>query len=163
LFYQVVFACGTGTTAYFANRHFEKLKGDDFDIEVLAVPCVGSSDYLQNQMSVLDRECNPTSSDFVSFPKIVWPKFSPQRVFAKPYKEHYHIWQRLTKQTGIAFDLIYAPRVFEILFTEADQRENSQKSLRDLYPGCNIIYYHCGGVEGNDSQLERYRKKGIIL
>ena len=75
--------------------------------------------------------------------------------FGEPSSEHYSIWLRLQEEIGVEFDLIYSPRAFELLL---DSFENNAR----LWENCNILYYHCGGVEGNKSQLGRYRYKGLL-
>lgn len=157
------------------------------DIEVIAVPCVGDSQYLMKQIRDLDlnsgcRNIFPTilktdaernvnlkessnvasslyssaldsesSSDLIGMKR----GETEDRVFGKPYKEHYQIWCDLKDNMNIEFDLIYTPRTFEILL-------NSFEYDHDIWNDCNILYYHCGGVEGNESQLGRYRFQKII-
>lgn len=158
------------------------------DIEVIAVPCVGDSQYLMKQMRDLDsnsgcRNIFPTilktdaernvnlkgsssdasslkcsraldselNSDLIAIKK----EEAQDRVFGKPYKEHYKIWCDLKDNMNIDFDLIYTPRTFEILL-------KSFENDHEIWNNCNILYYHCGGVEGNESQLGRYRFQKII-
>ena len=155
------------------------------DIEVIAVPCVGDSQYLMKQMRDLDlnsgcRNIFPTilktdAERNVNFKESLSDSSSPyskaldtdlnsnligikkveERVFGKPYKEHYQIWCDLKENMNIEFDLIYTPRTFEMLL-------KSFENDYELWNNCNILYYHCGGVEGNESQLGRYRFQKII-
>jgi 1-aminocyclopropane-1-carboxylate deaminase/D-cysteine desulfhydrase-like pyridoxal-dependent ACC family enzyme len=178
---QVIVASGTGTTAYFLNRYFrsrravEQRGGSVFpktppvdrataamDVEILAVPCVGSSAHLKAQMKQLHALCG---GDEYTGPTILSTEYAPRRVFAKPYAAHLAIWQALQQETAIEFDLIYAPRTFEILLSHTEHVDrkkqkgaNEAGSLKDWMPGANVLYYHCGGVEGNESQFLRYRK-----
>lgn len=156
-------ASGTGTTAYFLARFFAHCSGTT-DIQVLAVPCVGTANYLLAQMEALDRQCGSTGV----FPTIVQTNTAPKRTFAKPTREHMAISKSLHRQSGIEFDLIYAPRAWEVLLGSASPDKatvsaiNADKPLlRDWAPDANIIYYHCGGVEGNPSQLSRYQYLGL--
>jgi len=77
-------------------------------------------------------------------------------------------------QAAIEFDLIYTPRAMELLLLDSVGEDVLRALLLkgrtdDVYvddciyeallhyeKGCNIIYYHCGGVEGNPTQLNRY-------
>jgi hypothetical protein len=178
---QVIVASGTGTTAYFLDRYFRSRRavelrgGRDFsktppvdpitaaiDVEILAVPCVGSAAHLKAQMQQLHVLC---SGDEYTGPTIVSTEYAPRRVFAKPYAAHLAIWQALQQETAIEFDLIYAPRTFEILLSHTEHVDRKRQeganevgSLKDWMPGANVLYYHCGGVEGNESQFLRYRK-----
>jgi hypothetical protein len=178
---QVIVASGTGTTAYFLDRYFRSRRavelrgGSDFsktppvdratagmDVEILAVPCVGSSAHLKAQLQQLHALC---SGDEYTGPTIVSTEHAPRRVFAKPYAAHLAIWQALQQETAIEFDLIYAPRTFEILLSHTEHVDRKRQkganevgSLKDWMPGANVLYYHCGGVEGNESQFLRYRK-----
>lgn len=153
------------------------------DIEVIAVPCVGDSQYLKDQMRTLDLD----SGCLKIFPTILKTETERQvtmealsintssltstaataatdstgiekadnRIFGKPYKEHYQIWCDLKANMNIEFDLIYTPRTFEVLLQSFDNDV-------ELWKNSNILYYHCGGVEGNESQIGRYRFQKLI-
>jgi 1-aminocyclopropane-1-carboxylate deaminase len=144
--WKVVIACGTGTTAYFVHERLKKL--NKLDIQVVAVPCLGDDIYLKDQMTKLAETCEKADS-LRSFPIILSPR--KREVFGYPRKELLDIWNEIREtSTGLEFDLIYAPRAFEILFENLDDLNES-----------NLIYYHCGGVEGNESQIKRYGRKKI--
>jgi len=49
-------------------------------------------------------------------------------------------------QTMFDFDLIYAPRTWQTIFTHWNHLANAY----------DLLYLHTGGVEGNASQLFRY-------
>lgn len=157
------------------------------DVEVIAVPCVGDSQYLMKQMLDLDlnsgcRNIFPTilqidaernfnlkeslsnalslysralDTELNTSSNLIGMKKEEERVFGKPCKEHHNIWCDLKENMKIEFDLIYTPRTFEILL-------KSFENDHELWNNCNILYYHCGGVEGNESQLGRYRFQKII-
>lgn len=114
------------------------------NVEVIALPCVGDKHTLLHEMSQLDPTCKDV-------PTIL--SGNKKRYFAKPCKEHLEIWRRLKSETRIAtWDLIYAPRAFELLL-ESEYMDAD----------CEILYYHCGGSEGNSSQLDRYRYEQLII
>lgn len=158
--WKIIFACGTGTTALYAARHFSSLsKNSTKEIEVIAVPCVSDTEDLYNQMIKLDDE----SGCKKIFPTILEVDASaPKRIFAEPYQEHLMIWKSLHETKISTFDLIYAPRTFEIL--QQDSYKSLNGKMINLFDDveANIIYYHCGGDDGNASQLIRYRRKGLL-
>lgn len=153
------------------------------DIEVVAVPCVGDSQYLLDQMRTLDLDSGclkifPTILKTETERKVMLEALSisaspltstaaaaasdstdiekaDNRIFGKPYKEHYQIWFDLKANMDIEFDLIYTPRTFELLLQSFDNDV-------ELWKNTNILYYHCGGVEGNESQIGRYRFQKLI-
>ena len=124
----------------------------------------------------------------------------PKRSFGRPYPEHYNLYKQFQNETGIAFDLLYAPRAFELLsyYLAPDKlpvstllandiplqkKDDSSAIDVDAYSkhiiyspsefmsDCTgtdgeeveevqLLYYHCGGSEGDRSMLERYRAKG---
>jgi len=140
----IAMASGTGTTALFTHRALQQLSGVH-TIKVAAVPCVGSESYLSKQMEGLDS----VSGRFNTFPTIL--QDDRTRVFAKPYQEHIQLWNELRLELGVNFDLVYSPRAWEVLLSS------------DFWSSSNteIIYYCCGGDEGNDSQLARYKRLNI--
>ena len=102
------------------------------EYKVYTTPCVGDSSYLQKQMSALGKI--PQNLH------ILEPK--KKYHFAKPYREFYTIYKKLL-EGGIEFDLLYAPGMWQSLLETTSE------------PLC---YIHSGGVSGNSSMLERYKK-----
>lgn len=80
---------------------------------------------------------------------------------------HFKIWQYLAEEHHLVFDLLYAPRAFELLLIAAGNSPRAvsgritELCMKNLFPDHHILYYHCGGIEGNDSQLLRYKYAGI--
>ena len=147
--WKILVCSGTGTTSLFLSKWIHELSktNKNLSIEVIALPCVGSDEYLYESMKALIGEQK-------YFPKIL--KTFNNRVFAKPYREHLDIWSDICSSSGIEFDLIYAPRAWELL-------KNSFKLEPDIWKDVNVLYYHCGGVSpGNVSQLARYKYKNIM-
>jgi 1-aminocyclopropane-1-carboxylate deaminase/D-cysteine desulfhydrase-like pyridoxal-dependent ACC family enzyme len=183
----VVFASGTGTTAYFVASEMEVLRRRnikliDLDIEIIAAPCATSAEELHRQMVMLADACRSQGTDGMAIstlPNIlstdnydltsgnhtgVKDEFIGKRVFANPYKEHLRIWNNLVATTGIgSFDLIYAPRAWELMHSKSYKRQQDGQyvSLLDDEMRCNILYYHCGGESGNETQLRRYARLGM--
>jgi len=51
---------------------------------------------------------------------------------------------------GEGWDLVYAPRAWEVLVGDEVWKE-----------GGRVVFYQCGGAEGNASQIARYKYKGM--
>ena len=120
---------GTGTTALFLALALP-------EFTIYTTPCVGDSKYLKEQMEALHE-----------IPKnLVILEPAKKYHFAKPYKEFIDIYKK-TKESGIEFDLLYAPSMWKALLEQTDEE---------------ILYIHSGGVSGNKSMLNRYEKKRLI-
>jgi len=130
----VILASGTGTTALFLQKHLQNT-----DIQVSTVPCVGDATYLRQQFVQLQ--------DNLSL-KIPPHILNPQKHyrFGQLYPEFLALWQDLKNQTGIEFDLLYDPLTWQTLLEQRDT----------LYE--HVLYIHCGGVNGNESMLRRYKR-----
>lgn len=122
---------GTGTTALYLALALSP------EYTVYTVACIGSSDYLKEQMQSLHKIPD----------NLVILEASRKYHFAKPYPEFYQMYSKLL-DTGVEFDLLYAPLMWKTLL-EYDMEE--------------IMYIHSGGVSGNKSMLERYKTKGTCL
>ena len=121
---------GTGTTALFLQKHSKE--------RVYTTPCVGGVDYLKKQFLMLEKDEN-------FHPTILTP--SKKRHFAKLYRESYNIWLELQDKMDIEFDLLYDPHGWLTLL------ENPQIFEKPT------LYIHQGGLIGNESMLERYKRK----
>lgn len=116
---------GTGTTALYLALALPEYR-------VYTTPCIGDKEYLLAQMSALE-----------SIPEnltILEP--SKKYHFAKPYKEFFEIYEKLSK-AGIEFDLLYAPLMWQTLLEQTSEK---------------IMYIHSGGVSGNKTMLQRYER-----
>lgn len=114
---------GTGTTALYLARALP-------EYTVYTTPCIGDAEYLKAQMSALHE-----------IPKnlvILEPK--KKYHFAKPYAEFLKIYKEI-KESGIEFDLLYAPAMWIALLEQTEEK---------------VLYIHSGGVSGNESMLKRY-------
>jgi 1-aminocyclopropane-1-carboxylate deaminase/D-cysteine desulfhydrase-like pyridoxal-dependent ACC family enzyme len=67
------------------------------------------------------------------------------------YKTSYAIWQELQKDMGITFDLMYDPVGWQVLLEQINKLEGTP------------IYLHQGGLLGNISMEERYKRKANML
>jgi len=127
--YSIFLPSGTGVTALYLQKNF---KG-----KVYTCSCVGDDKYLIKQWKELENNSN-------YYPTII-PKHKKFH-FGKLYKENYEIWLEL-KKAGIEFDLLYDPIGWQVVMNNLD------------ILGKNIIYIHQGGLKGNESMLERYKRK----
>ena len=118
---------GTGTTALFLAQSLPQYK-------IYTTPCVGNAEYLKEQMQAIG----------VIPSNLIILESDKKYHFAKPYKEFIEMYQKL-QNTGIEFDLLYAPAMWINLLKRKDEK---------------ILYIHSGGVSGNESMLKRYSQKG---
>lgn len=125
-FEAVATPSGTGTSAFFLAEALPEMR-------VYTTPSVGDSAYLLEQMHYLGEIP----------PNLMILESSKKFHFAKPYREFYEIGKKLS-QTGIVFDMLYAPKMWMMLL------EQTQESL---------LYIHSGGVSGNETMQLRYAKK----
>ncbi len=119
---------GTGTTALFLALAMPEYK-------IYTTPCVGDTKYLKEQMQAL--HVIPSNLEILTPLK----KYH----FAKPYQEFLEIYKKLV-HSGIEFDLLYAPSMWQTLLAQTDEK---------------ILYIHSGGVSGNKSMLQRYDNIGL--
>ena len=130
---------GTGTTALFLQKHLMlKTKNLNLKTTVFTTPCVGDSVYLKKQFFMLEE--NEAYHPAIVIPPKKWH-------FGKLYSEHYKIWLKLQKQTGIEFDMLYDPIGWQVLLDNLESFDGA------------ILYIHQGGVLGNESMLARYQRK----
>ncbi len=102
------------------------------DTEVITVPCVGDENYLLKQFEWLGGGKIPT---------VLKPR--KKYHYGKLYPELYKLWLEI-KNAGIEFDLLYDPIGWDTV----------------LYYGLkNILYIHQGGIKGNITMIERYKRK----
>jgi len=125
---------GTGTSALYLQQAL--------DIPVFTTPCVGDGAYLQQQFKAL----LPNTS---RFPQIV--DGDQKKTFASLHLPWFQLWQELRHHTGIEFDLLYDPKAWQSIKTH------------NLLQKWDLIYVHCGGIEGNQTMINRYQRKYTIM
>jgi len=136
---DVVLPAGTGTTALFLARHVPR------GVRVHAVPCVGSCEYLADQLDRLDR----ASGALGVLPKTLVPPLSHSVPFGEPSATLLSTWREAARHT-VLLDLIYGPVAWGAMFAHQ-------------WPaGSNLLYINCGGQEGLRSQLARYKRSGLL-
>lgn len=180
----MLFATGTGVSAYFAAAYFHRHRTP---AEAIALPCATSASTLRQDLLRLDHRLRGATSDDGGgggggLPTVLDTDHAPRRRFGEVHLDHWDLWQALQQQTDMAFDLLYAPRAWELLLayaaaatttataapsvsaaasssaTAAPPAASTERSLRHLWPDHHVLYYHCGGCEGNASQLSRYQR-----
>lgn len=122
---------GTGTTALFLQKYL--------DCKVITCPCVGKEQYLKKQFFLLEK-------DETLHPIIL--NTEKNYHFGKLYNEFYEIWSELKSSTNIEFDLLYDPLGFLTLI--------NSNYFNNKY---TILYIHQGGLLGNNSMIDRYKRK----
>jgi 1-aminocyclopropane-1-carboxylate deaminase/D-cysteine desulfhydrase-like pyridoxal-dependent ACC family enzyme len=128
---------GTGTTALFLQKFLLEIDSR-FQSKVYTTPCVGDSIYLKLQFEMLEK-------NYLKHPIVIKPKRKFH--FGKLYKESYQMWLRLKDELGIEFDMLYDPIGWITLM------KNPQIFKKPT------LYIHQGGLIGNESMLERYKRK----
>lgn len=128
--YDIFLPSGTGTTALFLQKNTH--------LKVYTCPCVGDEKYLKKQFLQL-------SPNQTLYPTILNP---PKKYhFANPKIELLNIYHELKKDTDIEFDLLYDCVGWLTLEYNFIKFKNQ------------ILYIHQGGLLGNTSLLQRYRRK----
>lgn len=134
----VALPSGTGTTALYLNKHLAP-----HNIKVLTCACVGGEQYLIEQFTSLGEPHHPT---------ILSSPARRKHQFGKLYSADYQMWQSLTQQTHVEFDLLYDPYMWQCLthyLTQSSEHNSNQ----------TLLYIHQGGLLGNTSMAKRYQRK----
>lgn len=119
---------GTGTTALYLALALP-------EYTIYTTACIGDENYLREQMEALEK-----------VPKNLIVLIPERKYhFAKLYPEFFTLYEKLL-QTGIEFDLLYAPSMFLSLLKQTKEK---------------FLYIHTGGVSGNVTMLKRYANKNM--
>ena len=129
---------GTGTTALFLQQSLKELNDSS---KVYTVACVGGEEYLRKQFFDLCDEVD-------MHPTILKTK---KYHFGKLDCKLYDFWIELRQKTLIEFDLLYDPIGFSEMIKHL-------KRLKADDMG-EIVYIHQGGVKGNETMIQRYKRK----
>lgn len=124
---------GTGTTALFLQKYLP--------FKVFTCSCVGDEVYLQKQFELL----SPNGP----FPTIL--KGTQKYHYGKLYIKLYVLWQEVKEKMGVEFDLMYDPVGWSVFLEHIDSLKGTP------------IYIHQGGILGNTSMIERYKRKTNML
>ncbi|OEF27274.1 1-aminocyclopropane-1-carboxylate deaminase/D-cysteine desulfhydrase [Vibrio rumoiensis] len=134
----VALPSGTGTTALYLHKHLAL-----HNIHVLTCACVGGKDYLIKQFESLGE---------AEHPHILTSLEKSKHQFGKLYAADYQMWQSLTQQTQVEFDLLYDPYMWQCLAPYLAQ-------WRESHSNQTLLYIHQGGLLGNTSMAKRYQRK----
>ena len=127
--FDIFLPSGTGCSATFLDKNLPHM-------QVFTTPCVGDVGYLQEQIYTID----PNSGV-----KILTP---PKKYhFGKLYAEIYEIYKELKNYSGVEFELLYDGVGWLSLMANLSEFSHE------------ILYIHQGGMLGNITLLERYRRK----
>ncbi|CAJ1934476.1 unnamed protein product [Cylindrotheca closterium] len=148
-------------------HHHETTDGVDLDIEVVVIPCVGDAGYAKRQMMALCAEIGASIGDI---PTILQPtpdsgkKPSAYFPFGQPKKAILQTFETMKKDHDVLLDLIYGAPVWTIMLRHFDVDLSPDLRFDPNKPlaGREILYVHSGGQAGINSQLLRYRHKGLL-
>ncbi len=163
---SVVFPGGTCTTALLVHHALQRLNVP-IDMEVVVVPCVGDATYAQRQMMSL---CARRGMATDNIPHILapWPEVSAISKgyfpFGEPDPAILNVFNRLKDDNGLVLDLVYGAPAWTILLRHWHVPLSSDLSMdpRNPIAGREVMYVHSGGLEGINSQLLRYKYKGLV-
>lgn len=125
---------GTGTTALFLQKHLP--------FPVFTCNTVGNSAYLQKQWEMVEPSLK-------MYPTIL--EGSKKYHYGKLYIELYVLWLKLKEEMGVEFDLVYDPVGWSVFLEHLPTLQGEP------------IYLHQGGLLGNISMEERYKRKKTII
>lgn len=111
---------------------------DYLDFECLTVPAVSNAEFLTREFERLSVVKKPTILET-----------KDKIAFASPHPKLLAVYRELLEE-GIEFDLIYDAKCWLAI------AENI-----DYFKERDVIFVHSGGVLGNETQLERYKHKGL--
>jgi 1-aminocyclopropane-1-carboxylate deaminase/D-cysteine desulfhydrase-like pyridoxal-dependent ACC family enzyme len=138
------------------------------DIQVVVIPCVGDEGYAERQMMALNMETGGVG-ERDEIPTVLKP--APEATFyledegkqsyfrfGEPDSEILDTFREM-EDYGVKVDLLYGAPAWNVLLRHwAVDGEPESK----LLSGREIMYVHSGGLEGVNTQLMRYRHKGLI-
>lgn len=179
--------CSTAALVDVAIRDFQKKVegGKGMDIRVVVIPCVGDENYAQRQMTSIRRITGGGngSDDDESLLVDTLPTVLPRTPdascyfgqtslaedaeyfrFGEPSQRILDTFREMQDDYGITLDLLYGAPSWTLLFRHFRTEHTGENSFDPKAPlaGREIMYVHSGGLEGINSQLMRYKYKGLI-
>jgi 1-aminocyclopropane-1-carboxylate deaminase len=151
------------------NTNIEK-PGPPMDIQVVVIPCVGDDAYARRQMMSLSLQLGESAEDI---PTVLAPAPEESLMmkgstdyfsFGEPKKEILDTFQMMKEDHGVVLDLLYGASAWTILLRHWDSQLSADLSFDPNNPiaGRETMYVHSGGLEGINSQLLRYKYKGLV-
>ena len=154
--------CSTAALLHWAVKEGGQLSSKNMavDVQVVVIPCVGDASYARRQMSSLYSQLNLRCEDL---PLILSPSPTDDCdedyfTFGEPNPIILETFMRMRDENDLVLDLLYGAPSWTILLRHLrpDRRVHSPLFGREL------LYVHSGGLEGINSQLLRYKYKGLI-
>src|SRR5574344_320701 len=133
---KIFLPSGTGTTALYLQQNLP--------FEVLTGACVGDDENIKKQFLELEIE---------NFPRIL--EKNKKYHFGKLYSEFYLKHLELKDQTNIEFDLLYDSLGWIVFEGYVKGLKKKVENIDDYI----FLYIHQGGVLGNATMIERYKRK----
>ncbi|WP_162165450.1 1-aminocyclopropane-1-carboxylate deaminase [Campylobacter fetus] len=127
--FDIFLPSGTGASAAYLAKNLSQMK-------VYTTPCVGDKDYLASMVLNLDKN---SKLNILNPPK----KYH----FGNLKRELFDIYKELKDSTNVEFELLYDSVGWLSLLYNLAKFKNE------------ILYIHQGGMIGNESLLERYKRK----
>ena len=151
--------CSTAALLHWAIQNSTSGSDCTIDINVVVIPCVGDASYARRQMASLYKQLGIESD----LPLILPP--SPLDgigdnyfTFGEPDVAILETFTRMRDENSLVLDLLYGAPSWTILLRHLKPSQSS----KSLLSGRELMYVHSGGLEGINSQLLRYKYKGII-
>lgn len=170
---------GTCTTAVLLHHEINRLQigiGEEpLDIKIVVIPCVGDAAYARRQMMSLSSQIGAPAEDIPSILQPFPEEWSIQNdsssseklsyfTFGEPNKHILETYTTMRDEHNVVLDLIYGAAAWTILLRHWDSQLSVDLSFDPYNPiaGREIMYVHSGGLEGINSQLLRYKYKGLV-
>jgi 1-aminocyclopropane-1-carboxylate deaminase/D-cysteine desulfhydrase-like pyridoxal-dependent ACC family enzyme len=148
----------------------------DVDIRVVVIPCVGDEQYARRQMLSLSLQAFGDECSLDSLPTVLPPTPNrPQYIgqtntdnkyfpFGEPHASVLITFRELKDKYGIVLDLLYGSPSWTILLRHFRVTAKAGMSFDPEAPlaGREIMYVHSGGLEGINTQMMRYKYKGLV-
>jgi 1-aminocyclopropane-1-carboxylate deaminase len=176
----VVLPGGTCTTALLVHHALSAFKlehddddddDDNIDIQVIVVPCVGDAAYAQRQMMALSAYIGASADDIpdilAPYPETLETERNIKReyfAFGEPHQKILEVFNLVKDEYGLVLDLVYGAPAWTILMRHFDVTLSADLTFdpRNPIAGRDIMYIHSGGLEGINTQLLRYKYKGLV-
>lgn len=180
----VFFPGGTCSTAVLTSAALHNIlqqhsSTEVLDIRVVVIPCVGDQLYSRRQMVSLFRSIwGEIESMEEQIPAVLPPAPETSRYFGQasaadsatyyrfgePDANILKTFREMQEKYGVVLDLIYGSPAWTILLRHFRAGGKIQTDGGEFDPlnGRELMYVHSGGLEGVNSQLMRYKYKGLI-
>jgi 1-aminocyclopropane-1-carboxylate deaminase len=166
---------GTCSTALLLHRAIKELTRNrnnpqNLCIEVVVIPCVGDEGYARRQMMSLNTALGVESTDDLPIilpPAPTHPSYVRKTSsaasdkyfqFGEPDARILETLRRMDDEHEIPLDLLYNAPSWTIMFRH--WRTTFETDPR--FANKAILYVHSGGLDGINSQLLRYKYKGLV-